>query len=262
MIRSLAIALGTILVVMAMSAAGAQARTEFCPAGVLWSPGIPANTDGQSNIAVFQLSAYAPRTIVSATIVADTDGGWYSWEVTNVPVEVWRTWARSARLAVDFPEPVFVRHAWTVKARTSGDTLYGWDALGEVACGLPSFGRASYPPQKAESADGLPRVAATPIAPLFSSNCPHPFAEATVSHAVQPNFPLFAPRGLSYTSQIEVEIGDGDNLLDAWVYKSSGNRAVDASALAAARASSYKSAVSYCQKAYGDYLFRADFLPY
>jgi hypothetical protein len=56
--------------------------------------------------------------------------------------------------------------------------------------------------------------------------------------------------------------GDSDNLLDAWVYKTSGNREIDRSALAAARASSYKSAVSYCQKADGDYLFRADFEPY
>ena len=55
-------------------------------------------------------------------------------------------------------------------------------------------------------------------------------------------------------------MGQSDAVLDAWVYKSSGVTALDASALSAARASSFASAVSYCQKAEGYYLYRSDFL--
>jgi hypothetical protein len=147
-------------------------------------------------------------------------------------------------------------------ARTAGDA-FAWQTLGEVSCGIPAFGGPAYRPQKSLSDDGLQHVKATPIAPLFSTECVHPFTQAAVTHAVQPYFPRFAQRliGVSYTSEIEVAVGQSDAILDAWVYKSSGIPALDASALRAARASSFASAISYCQKAEGYYLFRADFRP-
>lgn len=265
MMRSLVVGFGTILAVIATSAAVAQARTEFCPATVWYRPAIPATSDGRSSGLVYGLVASAPRTIVSAKIVADTDGGWYAWDVANVPLtERTNKEAESTRQVVTFDKAVFVRHAWVVQARTSGDALYGWDAVGDAACGIPSFGHAPYyAAQQPQRAQGFPVEAATAIAPLYSTDCPHPFAEATVAHPVQPGLPSSVPRGwgLWFTSQIEVQIGDSDNLLDAWVYKTSGNPDIDRSALAAARASSYNSAVSYCQKADGSYLFRADFEP-
>jgi hypothetical protein len=244
--------------------ARAEARTEYCPATLWYRPAIPATGDGRSNGLVYGLVAGAPRTIVSAKIVADTDGGWYAWDVANVPLtEQTNKEAESTRQVVTFGRAVFVRHAWIVQARTSGDAFYGWDAVGDAACGIPSFGHASYyAAQQPQSAQGFPVEAATAIAPLYTMDCPHPFMEAKVAHAVQPRYPASGFRGPSYTSQIEVQVGDSDNLLDAWIYKTSGDRVIDRSALAAARASSYNSAVSYCQKANGDYLFRADFEPY
>lgn len=240
----------------------AEARTEMCPAVIGWAPGIPASIDGRSSSLAFELSAYAPRTIVAAAVVADTDGGWYTWDVENVALSQQKDWARSDWLAVYFPKPVFVRHAWVVKARTSGDALYGWDSLGEVACSLPSFRSASYGVQKSRVIEGVKHVTATPIAPLYSTNCAHPFVQATVTHPVQPRYPQFVIKSAEYTAEVEVIVGDHDNLIAVWVYKSSTNPAIDESALAAARASSYQSAVSYCQTAMGSYLFRADFRPY
>jgi hypothetical protein len=236
---------------------------EWCPARVWYRPAIPATTDGRSTGLVYGLSANSPRTIVTAKIIADTDGGWYTWDVSEIPLTLRTTGdGESTRRVAVFDKAVVVRHAWVLEARTSGDKTNGWDAEGDVACGIPAFGIAAYASGHPQSAEGFPHSAASAIAPPYTGDCPHPFTQATVSHPVQPLFPRYAPRGLSYTSQIEVSVGSNDNLLDAWVYKSSGNRAVDESAYQAAIASSYKSAVSYCQKAYGDYLFRADFSPY
>jgi hypothetical protein len=261
MIRTLGVAFGLFLA-LTLTCGAARAKMEFCPAGLQYRPAIPATSDGRSAGLVFGLWSDSPRTIVTAKIVAETDGGWYAWDVSNLLlVEGANGVAESPRTVAVFDKPVFVRHIWIVEARTSGDTLYGWDAVGEASCGIPSFSHPSYASQKAQDPSGLPHLTASPVAPLYAANCPHPFSEAIVTHPVQPIFPPLAPKGLYYTSQIEVAIGDSDNLLDAWVYKSSGNRAIDASALAAARASSYQSAVSYCQKADGYYLFRADFEP-
>jgi hypothetical protein len=242
--------------------AQAQARTEFCPARLWYRPASPASTDGRSSGLVFGLAANSSRTIVTATIIADTDGGWYIWDVSNVALTPRTTGdGESTRQVATFGKQVFVRHAWVLEARTSGDAAYGWDTLGDVACGIPSFGKLAYPPMHAEVAEGFPHVAATPVAPPYATDCPHPFSEATVTRAAQPYYPHFAPR-MSYTAQIEVAVGQNDAVLDAWVYKSSGNKAVDTNALAAARLSSYASAMSYCRKAEGYYLFRADFDPW
>jgi len=255
--------LGSILVFVGLCTSRANALTEFCPAGVSYAPAEPASGQGQSTSLAIWLNARAPRTILSATVVADTDGGWYTWDVNNVALSSWSVAARSAPLAVDFPKPVFVRHAWVVKARTSGDRLFGWDALGEAACGLPAFGVAAYRPARPVATTGLVHVSASPIAPLYSTNCTRPFAPATVAHAVQPRYPSeFILGGVSSFVKVEIQVGDNDNLVDAWIYQSSKNSAVDESALAAARASTYKSAISYCQKANGDYIFRAEFRPY
>jgi hypothetical protein len=260
-IRSRAIALVAFVALAMLGRGNAAALSEFCPVSVEYSPALPATANGQSAALVFELWARAPRTILSATIVADTDGGWYTWDVKNVPLSTLKTWSQSQSLVADFPNPVFVRHAWATKARASGDA-FGWEALGEVACGVPGYLSAALRAAKPRPVIGLPHVSATAIAPLYSTDCPHPFAAAAVVHPVQPVYPMFVIKGASYSSQVEVAVGDHDNLLDAWVYKSSKNPAIDASALAASKASTYRSATSYCQKADADYLFRADFDPW
>ncbi|MGA9018463.1 MAG: hypothetical protein WB438_05990 [Candidatus Cybelea sp.] len=249
------------LTLLLVCGAQAEARTEFCPAAISYAPGAPADAAGRSASLVFTLDSESPRTIVSGTIVADSDGGWYSWDVANLPLTGTIPRIRSESVVADFPKAVVVRHAWIIHARTAGDA-FGWQTLGDVSCGIPAFGVPAARIEKPLPDDGLHHVTATPIAPLFSTECPRPFAPATVTHAVQPPFPRFAQRliGVSYTSEIEVAVGQSDAVLDAWVYKSSGVTALDASALSAARASSFASAVSYCQKAEGYYLYRSEFL--
>jgi hypothetical protein len=138
------------------------------------------NKDNVASTAfAYELQAETPRTIVTASIVADTDHGWYSWNAASVSLEkvseplVGRfmegtvVYARSTPQTVTFPADVLVRHAWVVRARTSGEAKFGCS--------------------------------------------------------------------------------------------SSGNPGADVSALRAARQSSYKPAISYCQPVKAEYLFRAEF---
>src|SRR5690348_2569499 len=61
--------------------APARAFAEFCPAAVI------ARTPGSapSTSFAYQLEARTPRS-VDATMIADTDRGWFGWRVLNVPL--------------------------------------------------------------------------------------------------------------------------------------------------------------------------------
>jgi len=79
-----------------------------------------------------------PRT-VEATMVADTDQGWFTWNQPAVPLtrttyasaneQTKARWviAESPELTVMFPRLVTIRHAWITAARTHGDAYFGWD---------------------------------------------------------------------------------------------------------------------------------------
>lgn len=239
----------------AQTPAPAPAHAEFCAAGVAYFPAIPATSDGRSTGLIFGLLASSPRTLDDATIIADTDGGWYTFDLSRVTLTAGKYGLGYSPFTMAvFDKPVFVRHAWVTKAQ-------GRD------CGLPTFGGAFYSPRKAQPSQGLRRIVARPIPAPYTTDCAQPFAEATVVHPVHPDFPrglapvMSSGTGPTYVSEIEVMVGDRDDLVDAWVYKRSVSPEVDANALRAARASTYRSAVSYCHKANGDYLFRADFEP-
>lgn len=220
-----------------------------------YRPAVPAQSDGRSQGLVFGLYAKSPRTIAAARIVADTDRGWYVWDISNVILTLRTTGdGESTRSVATFDSLVFVRHAWVLTARTSEV------GAGDQQCGIPGFKSGATPPLQAQSTVGFPHVAATATSAPFAADCPHPFAEATVARAAQVRFPPSVPPGL-YESQILVKIGQNDDLVDASVYKSSLNPAIDASALAAAKASSYRSPVAYCQRTQGDYRFRVEFQP-
>lgn len=80
---------------------------------------------------------------------------------------------------------------------------------------------------------------------------------------MQPEYPESAQdQGGEYVGIVEVAVGDDDQLVDAWTFAGSGNRAIDLTALRAALGSTYGDAISYCQHVRGYYIFRADFLPY
>jgi hypothetical protein len=278
--------------------APARAITEFCPARVTQmrdpsttppQKAFPTkdveNATARSTFA-YTLDAQTPRTIVRATMIADTDDGWYGWSVENVPlaktsvtekdgrVALTFNFARSAPIVVTFPKAVVVHHAWVTQGRTAGENLVGWDSLGDFSCEVPDFPdggpgfkavarRQASTAQTPQPARNVPPGVATAVGQPFPMDCEVPFKRALVTRAKSPDYPVSAADFGSgyYVSLVEVAVGDDDRLIDAWVYAGSGNRAIDLSALTAARVSTYGSAVSYCQHVRGYYVFRADFIP-
>jgi TonB family protein len=99
--------------------------------------------------------------------------------------------------------------------------------------------------------------------PVAARACPQPNREAMVTKAQEPDYPQSAkPLGLGpVTVQIEVTIDPSGNIVEARVYKSSGNQAIDEAALKAASGSKYSAKLINCQTVTADYLFRSDFEP-
>ena len=182
--------------------------------------------------------------------------------------------AESPELSVTFPEGVNIVRAWVAVAQTQGDRIFGWDARGEIVCDPADFGPR--PPTKDSvrrapaATDPTPAPApasavATQIAsPFPNATCQHPFVAATVINAVSPVFPdIVRDEGFSAPaiSEVYVAIDRSGAVQDAWLFGTSGYPELDRAAVAAAKKSSYKSAVSYCRPVTGLYLFRANFLP-
>jgi TonB family protein len=235
----------------------------------------------------YHLQALGPRS-VEGTITADTDHGWFTW--VQQPVQLTRMTftatapsytvryltADSPELDVAFPVMVNIRRAWLATAEANGDAYFGWDAHGTVVCTPSDFAPVNSRSRvvtKRTPQDGDPTpgpapptaVATATAAPFPEATCAHPFVAATVSHAVQPDFPaILRDQAVSQaaTAVVYVAVDSAGKLADAWIYASSGYVAMDKAALSAARRSSYVAPISYCRAVSGTYLFQADFLPY
>jgi TonB family protein len=262
----------------------AHAATEFCPATLMgpW-------TNTQSKIAAVQyyrLHALGPRS-VEATVIAETDQGWFTWQQPEV--ELTRTtyttsgprlsyrygMAESPDLTVTFPAPVKVEHAWVVAATAHDDTLFGWDAHGRTTCDPPDFAEPAYKSQWTTKHTPLhsdptpapappPAVAVATAAPFPAATCQRPFAAAYVKHAIQPIFPSSLRDDMfnqEATVIVYVAIDRNGSLADAWIFVTSGYKALDRSALIAAQQSTYIAPISFCKPVSGSYLFRAEFMP-
>lgn len=125
--------------------------------------------------------------------------------------------------------------------------------------GNPLGTTASGPPVAAAT------VAATPAPPAPSPTpkpqCAVPNADAAIKgQAVEPDYPDQArEQGAEGTVRVKVTLDASGNAVDFSVFKSSGNAALDQSAMKAARATQYTPEVVDCVKTAGSYLFDADF---
>ena len=283
--RRNAVPAGTILTfaLVAACAASARSATEFCPAQLI-GPYAPSGT-GSATAYGYRLRALSQRT-VEGTIVAETERGWFSW--VQAPVALVRTTylrttptyrirypvAESPGLSVVFPEAVDVRRAWLSVGKTQGETVFGWDSHGTIECSPADFAaydrRSDFMKRDPQPGDPTPAAApppatATPAAaPVPAAACARPFTAAVVVHAASPVFPdVVKNAGFSQAavSVVYVAIDSDGKLVDAWTFMPSGYPALDASAIAAARASTYTAPVSYCRPVSGTYLFEAEFLP-
>ena len=149
---------------------------------------------------------------------------------------------------VEQPKPLKVNLVQTTSNQAGGST--------ENTVSQPKNGSEQGAPGGTGNATSAPAETPKPA-------CANPNVEATVTNAVQPDYPESArDLGLGAVSvEIEVTVGPSGNLISATVYKSASNMAIDQAALRAARQSAYSPKLINCQPTTGNYLFRADFQP-
>lgn len=222
---------------------------------------------------VYELDSAKMNTIAEASLFADTDRGWFEWNVQDVEMHgVPRqvddagfhgtvTQIRSSPLPISFPYPVVVRHVWVNSARRSGEPASNPSVF---ACPPPAYeSRGTVPdgPVASPTANKETGVARS-IPPPFSLDCNDPFHGIHETNAAQPTTRLAAPiSGQKYKVGVEVLVGDRDNILGTAIYQSSRREDIDSAALSAQNASSFNSAISYCQKVPSAGVFWSEFLP-
>ncbi len=276
--------------------ARAEAMVEYCPAMVTMSPaGAPGAAPGaapRASTYALWLSASTPRN-VSGRAAIHTDAGWY---VVNVPetalTQVTQQWkdryvqfsrrvAQSAPLFVSFPKPVSVASAFMLNAKTQGETQLGWDAKGTVQCS-PQIDRLERPrsnrqlaptgmqphlisplfvaPQPPASAQVLPAMLSSGPG---DTSCPVPFRDAKAFNLPRVPYPEAAKyRSVKYGDAfVEVAISATGSVDDAWIFAPTGSPPLDQAAVRAAKMTSYKPAIAFCQKVPSIYSFLSEFKP-
>ncbi len=262
-----------------------MAETEYCPARISQTHLFDAAPEAQTRLFAYRLAAASPRT-VSGSIAVKTSAGWLAVSFANVKLEErdeqWispttafkRRAFVSAPLYARMPQNVTVLSDFVETAETSGDSLFGWDAKGRVGCTPPAgFEFHGDPTKRGLSLQnpidepGLPD-AKTPIATASitsapgKEDCPVPFARATVTVPMVPQYPReLQSAGASGTTYVAVAIAANGTPDDFWVWAPSGFAAIDRETLRVARASRYRGGTSFCAPAPGIFLFRADFRP-
>ncbi len=105
-----------------------------------------------------------------------------------------------------------------------------------------------------------PTVAETAPPATAPPACAKPHVDAVATNKVEPDYPEMArQQGAVGTTEVRVTLSATGAVTSATVHKSSGNVQLDAAAVRAARASSYKPEIDNCDPVGGDYLFVATF---
>jgi hypothetical protein len=250
----------------------ARAEAEFCGAQVriLTPVSTPASPTA---VYAFALRALTERS-VQGEIVADTDRGWFTWtfpktKLALLPdhlnvrgIEIDGKDYRSDPLYVSFPSGTVVKNAWVEHVQTFGETVLGWDALGQTTCEVPDFGDVDprgplIAPASPPAATAI--VAAQPTDPRLTVTCDKPFAPTGVSNVPRLEIPQDFSGPTNGASIVELLIKPDGSVLDAWLLGSSGNTRWDNEARIAAHNATYTAATSYCMPVNTTYYFKASF---
>ncbi len=262
-----------------------MAETEYCPAFVVQTQLLDVRPGGKYTLFAYRLQAASARA-VSGAVAVKTSTGWFTLPFSDVKLterdEQWQSPTTvfkrrafvSAPLYARMPEDVSVVGQFVEEAEASGDSVFGWDAKGRVQCAVPT----GFITHKSFPKDGLsqqnpidepgPPVAGTAIATASittapgDESCPIPFADATVTMPMQPQYPRdLQVDGVTGTTYAAVAINADGKPDDVWVWGTSAYGPIDRETLRAARLSRYRSETSFCAPAPGIYLFRADYRP-
>lgn len=273
--------LGAFALCVAFFAAPAESK-EYCPAELSHAVAIHAGKDG-----LYSASLLGERErLVSATVMAQTDKGWYSIEIpeiaTNEYVEHFKlktvAFDRAAVMSppfyVQFPTNAgLLRHWYVLNAQsyTPDDAfpnqVVACGPQGETSIDSLSFSGLHdvYEPTN-EPFDWTKPPAATSMvlhakqtdAPHF--DCAQPFQQAKV----QPKTPRW-PSGIEIYQPtvvlVRLSINDRGGVDDAKLWVPSAISRIDEAAVAAATQSSYRAPIGLCHPVPGHYLFRAFFSP-
>jgi hypothetical protein len=256
----------------------AAAMVESCPAHASMLAANGKTT--AATVFTYTLSALSNRTL-DATLIADTDRGWFAWNVSGVKLgsvphtDTAGTWPvhynawESPELSVAIPGDVTVKHAWVTNAHGTHESIFNWDAKGSVACDVPGFEAPPSPAPAAQQPAALANLAAdtavaqTVAAPFDIAICEKPFVPAAIvsGPALNPNALGGQNEGLTAESAVvDVALDGGGNILDAWI-EGSTHSAFDKLALGGALHTTYRGAVSYCRPAEAMVKYQAWYQP-
>lgn len=274
--RCLLFLLGFGIAVFACSTS-AHAMDTFCPAVVQFmrSPGTAEmpmdpkrpNVDNDvqpegspSDSFIYELASGRMNTIQAASMLADTDHGWFQWivqevgmhEVLKVDDTLHRSVTRiqSPTLSVEFPLAVMVRHAWVISAKRLDGLAATPNTVSDYTCLPPAYGgRGNISDAQVVRGESYDSSNASP------NPAPKPDTDVAVAR------PIATPYSMDCKDPVKVLVGNNDNLIDVAIYHSSGRTDVDRAALSAANASGFTSAVAYCQKVPSASVFWSEFSP-
>lgn len=237
----------------------ACAATEFCAATVR----LDAQSAQPETVRDLTLWSQAPHRL-SGQLQFFTANGWYAVDLAAFELrqtqETWRSsgfaypvsdW--SAHVRVTFPSNVDV--GAVVFAPRSGGSCLAY-VKPQKGAGAPLWSITS------ESAARPVAMDASSIPPPPGrTDCRQPFAEATMTEPVPPQFPQrFLDRGFDRSGALlSVAIDARGALQDAWFLSPSGFYEIDQSAMRAAHLSGYRAATLFCGPAPGVYTYQTTF---
>ena len=282
--RSLLLSVSFVVLCL-VAVAQARAAVEYCPASVRMTALGTGPTRQYS--AVFYGGS---RRLVSGTVAVRTERGWFSFpfkdqQLVETPAFYRddlggfdRTEYQSFPIYIRFSQNVTISYTFVNTAIGTHDESFTWNDKGLVSCqsadDMRIVGSSDQPgkPLSAVVTDVTPNAfpsaspkstaftAAVPIVAPGQQHCAVPFSDATVVQLIVPQYP---PNGGGKGGRTIVAIAiDAEGRVgDAWTWRSSGTRAFDAVAAAAARLSTFTPKRAFCQAVPGVYFIVADFAP-
>lgn len=269
--RYLPVLLGFVLL-FGLAVCRVDAAAEICPALI----DSPLQRVGPG-VYEYRLSAMSERG-VTGIIRIQTPKGWYnalfqSVKLHQKPAETINDdQVHLLMLNAFVSDPQYVRlpddtpvsYAYVSQARTSGETVFGWDKSGDMPCEPIPQPQSTAPPQAVAAATPPANaiVQARAIDSPFTSTCEKPFSPlkpiVTAPMQYPPIFENWYTALPTGTTIVAVAADNKGSILDAWVWESSGTPSLDAAAVSEARGSTYAPARAFCRSVSDYYLFRVN----
>ncbi len=244
------------------STAPTTAATTNCPATFVLE-----STNGRDYVVVFDANL---PTVASFRVETYTRTAAYAFTLANVAIDKKTAMPERPYQSVPTlftnPDTQPLLGAIVRSTRPSGAPCPDRDVQIPSVASLTSPDRIVTPQFAATQREVVREVRTLPTLvvpePISSEafTCDMPFAQASPIKLARPSYPQSAvDEGAVGTVRIKVSLAANGAVTNTGVYSTSGNAALDAAALDAARRTTYNPEVFECKPLTGDYLFTADF---